>query len=155
MRIHLIAVGRRMPRWVTEGYDEFSRRLPPQCAMRLVEINPGKRGKGADLERIRREEGERILAAVPTGARIVALDLTGQGWDTRGVAGMLAGWMQGGRDVALLVGGPEGLSDACLRAAEGRWSLSPLTFPHGLVRVVVAEQIYRASTVLGGHPYHR
>jgi 23S rRNA (pseudouridine1915-N3)-methyltransferase len=155
MRIHLLSVGRRMPGWVEAGFGEYAKRLPPECALRLTEIEPGHRGKGASVEAARRAEAERLIAAVPKGARILALDVTGRAWSTEEVSDQLAGWLADGRDLALLVGGPDGLSQACLARAEGRWSLSPLTFPHPLVRVILAEQLYRAWSLLQGHPYHR
>lgn len=155
MRIHLVAVGERMPRWVTEGYAEYARRLPPECALNLVEVPAGRRGKGADLARLQAKEGERMLKAVPRGAYTVALDQRGEAWTTEGLAARLEGWLGGGRDVALLVGGPEGLAPECGARADAVWSLSPLTLPHPLVRVVVAEQLFRAWSILKGHPYHR
>jgi len=155
VRIHLIAVGTRMPAWVTQGFEEYARRLPPDCALQLVEIPAGKRGKNADMARLIRDEGERTLAAVPKGARVVALDVGGRAWSTAQLAGQLDDWRHDGRDLALLVGGPEGLAAECLAWAEQHWSLSPLTLPHPLVRIVVAEQLYRAWSILHGHPYHR
>ena len=155
MRIHLIAVGKRMPAWVTAGFEEYCRRMPPECRIELVEIVAGQRGKGADLVRLQREEGERMLAAIPKGAEVVALDARGRMVDTGGLAQWLDGWLGGGRDVAMLIGGPEGLAPACRERADRIWSLSPLTFPHPLVRIVVAEQLYRAMSILKGHPYHR
>ena len=159
MRIRLLSVGRRMPGWVNEGFAEYAKRLPAECALELVEIEPGRRGRGnasaADLDRIRRDEGERLLKALPDGALAVALDVRGRPWSTEQLAGQLTGWLGGGRDVALLVGGPDGLADTCLARAEQRWSLSPLTFPHPLVRVILAEQLYRAWSITKGHPYHR
>lgn len=155
MRIHLLAVGERPDDWVEQGYREFARRLPPECALRLVEVPAGRRGKNADIARLVEREGERLLAAVPAGALAIALDVRGVSWSTAQLAGRLAQWLQDGRDVALLVGGPDGLAPACLERAELRWSLSPLTLPHALVRVIVAEQIYRAWSICRGHPYHR
>ena len=155
MRIHLIAVGERMPAWVQAGYAEYVKRLPPECSLRLVEIAPGKRTKGADVARLMAEEGNRILAAIPKGALVVALEVKGRAWSTEDLAQRLGEWMQGGRDVALLVGGPDGLDARCRERADVLWSLSPLTLPHPLVRVVLAEQIYRAHSLLRGHPYHR
>lgn len=155
MRVHLIAVGERMPAWVQAGYAEYAKRLPPECALRLVEIAPGKRSKGADVARLVAEEGDRILAAIPKGALVVALEVKGQPWSTEDLSRRLGEWMQGGRDVALLVGGPDGLDARCRERADLLWSLSPLTLPHPLVRVLVAEQIYRAHSLLRGHPYHR
>ena len=155
MRIHLISSGNRMPRWVQEGYEEYAKRMPLECSLRLVEIAPGRRGKGIDAKRAVAEEGERMLRALPKGARVIALDVGGRSWSTEQLSARLDGWLADGRDLALLVGGPEGLAPACLERAEGRWSLSPLTFPHPLVRVVLAEQLYRAWSLLKGHPYHR
>jgi 23S rRNA (pseudouridine1915-N3)-methyltransferase len=155
MIIHLISVGNKMPRWVQEGYQEYAKRLPSECALNLIEIAPGHRGKSADVKRTVREEGERMLKAIPKGCRIVALDVGGKAWSTEQLSAQLGEWMAAGPDIALLVGGPEGLAEACLRQADGRWSLSPLTLPHPLVRVVVAEQLYRAWSLLRNHPYHR
>lgn len=155
MMVHLLAVGTRMPQWVEQGYQEYAGRMPPECALKLTEIAPGKRTKGADLKRLQRQEGERLLAAVPGGARVIALEVTGRSMDTETLSRQLAAWLQEGRDVALLVGGPEGLDAACRQRADQAWSLSPLTLPHPLVRIVVAEQIYRAWSLLQGHPYHR
>jgi len=155
MRLHLIAVGQRMPAWVEQGYEEFAKRLPADCALQLTEIPAGKRGKNADIPRILQQEGERMLAAVPKSARVIALEVQGSAWSTEQLAQALDSWRQEGRDVALLVGGPEGLAPACAARAEQRWSLSPLTLPHPLVRIVIAEQVYRAWSILAGHPYHR
>ncbi|HYW93718.1 MAG TPA: 23S rRNA (pseudouridine(1915)-N(3))-methyltransferase RlmH [Gammaproteobacteria bacterium] len=155
MRLHLVAVGRRLPAWVRSGYREYARRLPPECPLDLHEIAPGARGRGADTARAVRTEGERMLRALPAGARVLALDERGTAWDTRELARELSGWMRDGDDLALLVGGPDGLAQRCLDRARQRWSLSPLTLPHGLVRILVAEQLYRAWSILAGHPYHR
>ncbi|RDH86715.1 MAG: 23S rRNA (pseudouridine(1915)-N(3))-methyltransferase RlmH [endosymbiont of Escarpia spicata] len=155
MKIHIISVGNRMPRWVTEGYEEYARRMPAECGLKLVEINPGHRGKNADMQRTLHDEGERMLKAIPKGCQVIALDVQGSSWGTEKLSQKLGAWMGDGRDLALLVGGPEGLAPDCLARAEGRWSLSPLTMPHPLVRVVVAEQIYRAWSLLRNHPYHR
>lgn len=155
MQIHLLAVGERMPAWVRDGYDEYARRMPPECALNLVEIPAGRRGKNADLARLVRDEGDRLLAAIPKGATAVALEVGGRAWSTGQLARQLEAWMAGGSDIALLVGGPDGLSDAARAAAPLHWSLSPLTLPHPLVRIIVAEQLYRAWSLLRGHPYHR
>jgi 23S rRNA (pseudouridine1915-N3)-methyltransferase len=155
VRIHLIAVGERMPRWVVQGYEEYARRLPPECALVLTEIPLPRRTKAASPARLRQLEGERMLAAVPRAAQVLALDERGREWDTPQLAHALRGWLQEGRDLALLVGGPDGLADSCRERAEGLWSLSRLTLPHPLVRVLVAEQLYRAWSILGNHPYHR
>ncbi|MGD2082346.1 MAG: 23S rRNA (pseudouridine(1915)-N(3))-methyltransferase RlmH [Chromatiales bacterium] len=155
MRIHLIAVGTRMPAWVEAGYSEYAKRLPRECRLELVEIAAGRRGKGGNVARALRDEGGRMLAAVPAGAQSITLEVEGRAWSTEGLAERLRVWMGDGRDRALLVGGPEGLSAECRAAAELSWSLSPLTLPHPLVRILIAEQIYRGWSLLAGHPYHR
>ena len=155
MRIHLIAVGNRMPDWVEKGYQEYARRLPASCTLKLIEVNPGHRGKGADIQKAIKEESIKMLAAIPKGVRVIALDEKGKQWRTQQLAEQLEEWMQDGRDVALLVGGPDGLSAECKQMAGQTWSLSQLTLPHPLVRVVLAEQVYRAWSVVQGHPYHR
>ncbi|MBK5929877.1 23S rRNA (pseudouridine(1915)-N(3))-methyltransferase RlmH [Halochromatium salexigens] len=171
MRIHLLSVGRRMPVWVEAGFSEYAKRLPASCALSLVEIEPATRSKGlsrgrgksgqraqlssAERARLLADEGERVLKAIPNNALVVALDVRGRAWNTETLAAKLEKWLASGRDLALLVGGPDGLADACLARAERHWSLSPLTFPHPLVRVILAEQLYRAWTLTQGHPYHR
>lgn len=155
MKIHLLAVGDRMPEWVETGYAEYTKRMPRECQLVLHEIPAGKRGKNADLARLTAEEGQRLLAAVPKGARVVALDRTGREHDTVQLADKLRAQLASGADLALLVGGPEGLSDECLSAADERWSLSRLTLAHPVVRVVLAEQLYRAWSIIAKHPYHR
>jgi 23S rRNA (pseudouridine1915-N3)-methyltransferase len=155
MQIHLIAVGTRMPAWVTQGYEDYARRLPRECVLRLVEIPPGRRSRVQPTAQAVEAEGRRMLAAIPDRTLVVALEVGGRAWDTPALAGRLQEWLQSGRDIALLVGGPDGLSGDCLRRADLHWSLSALTLPHALVRVVLAEQLYRAWTILSGHPYHR
>jgi len=155
VQIHLIAVGNRMPGWVELGYQEYAKRLPAECALRLNEIPAGKRGKNADIARLTRQEGEKMASAIPKGARVVALEVGGKAWSTEQLSARLDSWMGEGRDVALLVGGPEGLEPGLSASADERWSLSPLTLPHPLVRIVLAEQLYRAWSILKGHPYHR
>ena len=155
MNIHLIAVGDKMPRWVQDGYQDYARRMPPECGLLLREISARHRGKNADIPRITRDEGKQMLAAIPKTSRVIALEVNGRGWNTEQLATQLENWMADGRDVALLVGGPEGLAPECRKRADQLWSLSPLTLPHPLVRVVVAEQLYRAWSILRNHPYHR
>ena len=155
MQIQLIAVGNRMPSWVTEGYQDYAKRLPRECELLLREIAPGKRGKHADIARIREEEGERVLSALGRDDRVIALEVGGKAWCTLDLAEQLTSWQRHGHRVSLLVGGPDGLSDACRQRASQQWSLSPLTLPHPLVRVILAEQIYRAWSLLNRHPYHR
>lgn len=155
MLIRLIAVGNKMPDWVTAGYEEYAKRLPAGYTLKLVEITPEKRGKQADINRITEKEGEKILATIKPGNLIVALDVQGQSWSTEQLATSVQTWHSENRDVDLLVGGPDGLAPACVQKAHLKWSLSRLTLPHPLVRIVVAEQLYRAWSILQNHPYHR
>lgn len=144
-----------MPGWVTEGFQEFAKRLPPECRLNLVEIALGKRSKGSDPVRAIREEGERMLDAIPGDSRIIALDVRGAQWSTEQLSVELSVWLQGGRNIALLIGGPDGLAESCIKSAHASWSLSRLTLPHALARILVAEQVYRAWSLLKNHPYHR
>jgi 23S rRNA (pseudouridine1915-N3)-methyltransferase len=155
MQINLISVGNRMPGWVQQGYDEYAKRLPRECELVLKEIAPGKRTKNSDVARIVKEEGERMIAAMPQSTHIVTLDIPGKPWTTPELAQAMQRWLEGGQHVSLLIGGPEGLADSVKQLARESWSLSKLTFPHPLVRIVVAEQIYRAWSILNNHPYHR
>lgn len=155
MRIRLIAVGRRMPKWVVAAYDDYARRLPHECRLELVEITPGTRKGQADAARAIAEEDTRIVKAIAPDSDVVALTVDGQAWSTDGLAGDLRHWMGDGRDRALLIGGPDGLGPRALAAAHRQRSLSALTLPHPLVRVIVAEQLFRAHSILIGHPYHR
>ncbi|TAN01364.1 MAG: 23S rRNA (pseudouridine(1915)-N(3))-methyltransferase RlmH [Rhodanobacteraceae bacterium] len=155
MRARLIAVGERMPGWVAEGFAGYAKRLSRELPLELVEIKPGVRGKGRDDARAVEQEGAALLAALPRDACVVALDGNGAAWSSRQLADQLSNWRMAGRDLAFLIGGPDGHARAVLQRAHQRWSLGPLTLPHMLVRLVVAEQLYRAVTILGGHPYHR
>ncbi len=155
MAMRLLAVGTRMPAWVTAGYKEYARRLPGPYRLDLTEIVPARWTKSADFGRLKREEGERLLAALPHAPFVVALDVRGHMRSSEGLARDLSAWLATGQSVVFLVGGAEGLADACLEAAAEHWSLSPLILPHALVRVVVAEQLYRAYSSLTGQPYHR
>ncbi len=155
MQIHLISVGQKMPSWVKQGYEEYAKRMPRECELILKEIPAGKRGKNSDVARITRDEGERMLAALPKNAHVVTLDVPGKQWSTPRLAESMQNWLVSGQDIALLVGGPEGLADSVKKLAKESWSLSNLTFPHPLVRIVVAEQIYRAWSIINNHPYHR
>lgn len=154
MKITLITIGQKMPGWVAAGYAEYAGRLPGGM-LQLVELPLGQRPRGSDAGRALAEESTRMLKALPDSTRAIALDPRGRELSTEQLARRLDEWMQDGRDVALLVGGPDGLSADCLARCEARWSLSKLTFPHMLVRVVLAEQLYRAWTILQNHPYHR
>lgn len=155
MKIRLLTITHKSPSWIQEGYLDYAKRLPPHCMLELVEIPAEKRTTNADLKRIAEREGEKMLAQIKPNHLVIALDVKGKSWSTEQLSAELANWMQDGRNVDLLVGGPEGLAPACLEKAEVRWSLSPLTFPHIIVRLIVAEQIYRAYSILQQHPYHR
>lgn len=155
MRIKLITVGTKMPQWVDIGFKEYAKRLPTEFKLELVEIPLGHRGKGADIQRAIAKESSQMLAAIDNRDYVVALDVTGKAWSTEQLSEQVSQWQMLGSNMALLVGGPDGLSSDCLQRAQQRWSLSKLTFPHPLVRVVIAEQLYRAWTLLNNHPYHR
>ncbi len=144
-----------MPGWVTEGFNEYLKRLPNEFSLELVEIPLGHRGKGADLARAKRQEGEQMLAAIPKGDRVIALEVGGKNWSTEQLAEQAELWQMSGQNVCLLVGGPDGLAPACVAIADQKWSLSALTMPHPLVRILLAEQLYRAWSILQGHPYHK
>ena len=155
MQIHIIAIGDRMPEWVETGYREYAKRLPRECRLVLHEIPAGRRAKGADLRRIVEQEGVRQLDAIPAGARVVALDRMGKQLDSETLAEELKRQLAGGEHLALLVGGPEGLAPACLERAKERWALSKLTLAHPVARVILAEQLYRAWSIVQNLPYHR
>ena len=155
MKFIVAAVGQRMPGWVNEGWHEFARRFPPSLPLELKEIRMPQRSARADIAAARKTECEALRAAVPAGALTVALDLAGKQWSTEQLAAQLESWMLDGRDVAFLIGGPDGLSKECLDSADLRWSLGRSTFPHMLVRIMLAEQLYRAWSVTQNHPYHR
>ena len=153
MHLSIIAVGQRMPDWVQTGYAEYSKRLPPQFSLTLIEIPAVKRG--GDSARAIEEEGARVLQAIADGCRLIVLDERGKSWRTRELASAMDDWLHDGRDVAFVIGGADGHTEAVRQRAERLWSLSDLTLPHGMVRVVLAEQLYRAWSLLQGHPYHR
>ena len=155
MRLSIVTVGGKMPAWVQEGVDEYSRRLPREFKLNWCEIPLARRGKDANAAQLREREGEQILKAIPAGDRVLALDVRGRSWSTPQLAEQLRDWQMSGDNYSLLIGGPDGLSEACLARAERRWSLSELTLPHPLVRVILAEQLYRAWTITVNHPYHR
>ena len=155
MQLLVAAVGQRMPSWVTEAWTEYARRMPQGMALSLREISLAKRSKNADTKRLTAVESKAMYAAMPKNARVIALDVKGQSWSTEKLASRLEQWMGEGRDVGFMIGGPEGIDAPVLQKADDRWSLGPLTLPHPLVRVVLAEQLYRAWTITQNHPYHR
>ncbi len=152
------AVGHRVPAWIRAGFDEYARRMPRDAQLAVKEIKPAPRCKDTGAMAVRRllqTEHEHIIAALPNGCYKVVLDEHGAGWSTRELAGRIARWREFGRDVGFIIGGADGTAAALKEEADLLWSLSPLTLPHGLVRVVLAEQLYRAVSLLSGHPYHR
>lgn len=155
MRLRLICVGQKMPDWVSQGYTDYARRMPPELPLELVEIPMAHRGKNPDIARLMQKESDSILSAAGPKDRVVALEVGGRPWSTEKLASQLENWQQDGRDVSFLVGGPDGLADACRQRADQLWSLSPLTLPHPLVRILLAEQLYRAWSITRNHPYHR
>ena len=155
MRATLIAVGTGMPGWVAEGFTDYARRLAHVLPLALVEIPAGERGKGRSVQRAMDEEARRLQAAIPKGAITVLLDGRGKPHGSEQLAARLEHWRMQGRDLAFLIGGPDGFADPIRHAADESWSLGPLTLPHPLVRIVVAEQLYRATTIHTNHPYHR
>ncbi|MDO5610727.1 MAG: 23S rRNA (pseudouridine(1915)-N(3))-methyltransferase RlmH [Pseudomonadota bacterium] len=155
MKASLIAVGERAPGWVAEGFAEYQKRLSHGLPVQLIEIAPGVRGKGRDPVRAMAEEGERVMAAIPKAAWVVAMDGRGKPWSSEKLAERLEHWRGQGRDLAFLIGGPEGHAPEVIARADESWSLGPLTLPHMLVRLLLAEQLYRAQSMLSNHPYHR
>jgi len=151
MRAFLIAVGERMPAWVQNGYAEYAKRLSRDLPLELIEVS----AKSRDPARAMAEEGAALLAAIPKGAHVVALDSRGKAWSSEELAQQLARWRMLGKDLAFLVGGADGFAPAVQDRVDQKWSLGPMTLPHPLVRIVVAEQLYRAASVLANHPYHR
>lgn len=155
MRISVLAVGTRMPAWIEQGITEYTRRLPRELQLVWREIPLARRGKDVASVALSAAEGEQMLKAVPAGERVVALDVQGKRVSTEELARQLAAWQMSGDNYSILIGGPDGLSPACLARADMCWSLSDLTLPHPLVRVLLAEQLYRAWTITVNHPYHR
>lgn len=154
MKIRILAVGSKPPDWVVDGFADYARRMPRELPLVLVEIPVASR-KQHPVERARHLEGSRMLELLSGRDWVVALDVLGRGLATEVLARRLEDWQMQGRDIAFLIGGPDGLDPECLKRADERLSLSALTFPHGLVRVMLAEQLYRAWTLRSGHPYHR
>jgi 23S rRNA (pseudouridine1915-N3)-methyltransferase len=146
VKVTILSVGHKMPAWIQEGFNEYARRMPPEVRVELVEMKPGKS---------KADEGKALLGALPPGGTLLALDERGKAVSTQGLAVMLTEWMRDGTHPAFAIGGADGHSEALRTRADKLISLSPLTLPHGLVRVVLAEQLYRAWSILARHPYHR
>jgi len=155
MSIHLIAVGENISKWVAEGIDEYLRRIPANYGVIMTDIRPAKRLGNYNAEKCLLEESDAILKAIPSHSYVVALDVLGKSMNTPQLATQLEQWRMQYRHICFLIGGPDGLAEPCLAKSQLRWSLSALTFPHALVRVLWAEQMYRAWSLSNGHPYHR
>ncbi|PRH10522.1 23S rRNA (pseudouridine(1915)-N(3))-methyltransferase RlmH [Burkholderia gladioli] len=155
MKLHIVAVGHKMPGWVADGFDEYAKRMPAELRIELRELKPELRSGGRGAESVMAAERVRIEAALPKGARLVALDERGRDWTSMQLAQALPGWQQDGRDVAFVIGGADGLDPELKARADLLLRISSLTLPHGMVRVLLAEQLYRAWSITQNHPYHR
>lgn len=155
MKVSLLTISHKQPAWVHEACLEYERRLPREWSFQVQEVKPDARTSGVTKEKVQAVEAQRLRAAAAKGARLVALDERGDAWSTQQFANWMRRWQQDGRDIAFLIGGADGLDPELRAAAEQRVSLSAMTLPHGLVRVLVIEQLYRVSALLSGHPYHR
>lgn len=155
MRVTILAFGHKMPAWIQDGFHEYTRRMPPEIRVELTELKPEERGGGRSVDKALAAEGERMLAVLPQGATLLALDERGKAFSTQGLSVMLSQWMRDGSHPAFAIGGADGLDEAVKARADKIFSLSTLTLPHGLARVLLAEQLYRAWSILARHPYHR
>jgi 23S rRNA (pseudouridine1915-N3)-methyltransferase len=155
MRVTVLAIGHRMPGWIQDGWTEYVKRMPPEIRVELAELKPEDRGAGRPVERAKQAEGERVIAAIPVNATLIALDERGKAVSTQGLSVMLAEWMRDGSHPVFAIGGADGHAEAVRVRADKLISLSALTLPHGMVRVILAEQLYRAWSILARHPYHR
>lgn len=144
-----------MPDWVEAGYAEYAKRMPRDLVVEMVELPLAVRSKNTDIQKAMEKEGEAILSAIGKNEQVIALDVKGKAWSTEQLAENLAAWKMSGDNFCLLIGGPDGLSPAILQMASIKWSLSPLTLPHPLVRILLIEQLYRACSILQNHPYHK
>jgi 23S rRNA (pseudouridine1915-N3)-methyltransferase len=155
MKIKIIAVGKRMPNWVTTAFNEYHKRLSHAFTITLHEVNTPTRTKNADLTKLIQQEADDILTRIERHDYVIALDEYAKQWNTQQLATQLAQWQLEYENVVFLIGGPDGLAATCKQRAQQQWSLSALTLPHPLVRIVLIEQLYRAYSILQGHPYHR
>lgn len=155
MRTLVVAIGTRMPVWVAAGFEEYTHRMPREARIELIEIKPERRSASATAAHTMAREAERIEAALPGACTRIALDERGRAFTSDELARAVARWRESARDLAFLIGGADGLAHSVKARADSLLSLSPLTLPHALVRVLLAEQLYRAHTILAGHPYHR
>lgn len=155
MRIRCLAIGTKMPGWVYEACQEYTKRLPRDFSLEFVELPMGHRAKNTDTAKAMAQEAKTILGQLQANETLLALDVKGKTWSTEQLAGQAEQWRQSGKDLAIVIGGPDGLAQEVLDQAAIKWSLSSLTLPHPLVRVLLAEQLYRAWTILMKHPYHK
>lgn len=155
MKLKLFCVGDRMPAWVQQGTEEYAKRIQHELGFSLIEIPMAKRGKSASVAKCLEKEAADLLAKLDSADYVVALEVTGKAFSTEGLAAEIERLRHGGQNLCLLIGGPDGLSEQVLQRANAKWSLSRMTLPHPLARVVVVEQLYRAASILQGHPYHR
>jgi len=155
LKIYLIAVGKKMPEWINTGYAEFSKRMPPELQINLIEITPSVRNKSTPVEKNIKEEGARIQTAIPANSRLIVLDEKGKNFSSVALSEKMESWLPMGQDISIVIGGADGIDPVIKQQADEKWSLSSFTLPHALVRVVVTEQLYRAWSILQGHPYHR
>jgi len=155
MKLLIIAVGHKMPSWITEGFNEYTKRMPREAKIELLEIKPEPRTTGKTVVQIMEAEAQRIRAALPHDVLKIVLDERGQHWSTKQLAQQMQDWLGGGRDVAFIIGGADGLHESIRQEANQLLALSAMVLPHGMVRVLLAEQLYRAHSLLNNHPYHR
>ncbi len=155
MKLWLVTVGHKMPDWITTGFNEYAKRMPREARIELVEIKPEPRTTGKNVAQIMEAEAQRILATLPQDALRIALDERGTHLTTRQMSQQMQDWLRGGRDVAFIIGGADGLHESVKSSAQQLLALSAMTLPHGLVRILLAEQLYRAHSLLHNHPYHR
>lgn len=155
MKLLIIAVGHKMPSWITDGFNEYSKRMPREAKIELIELKPEPRTTGKSVPQIMEAEAQRIRAAIPQDALRIALDERGAHWSTKQLAQHFKDWQGGGRDVAFIIGGADGLHESIRKEANQLLALSAMVMPHGMVRVLLAEQLYRAYSLLNNHPYHR
>jgi 23S rRNA (pseudouridine1915-N3)-methyltransferase len=155
MKLLIIAVGNKMPFWITEGFNEYTKRMPREAKIELVEIKPEPRTTGKTIPQIMEAEAQRIRTALPNDALRIALDERGTHLTTKQLTQQLKDWMGSGRDVVFIIGGADGLHESIRSSANQLLALSAMVLPHGMVRVLLAEQLYRAHSLLHNHPYHR
>lgn len=155
MKMHVLAVGKKMPTWINSGYQEYAKRLNQDCVLDLIEIDTGKRSKKSSVSNNQLDDAKNIEKALPKNTYLIALDEQGKEYSTRQLANKLENWMLLGKDISFIIGGADGLHADILNRADEKWSLSKLTLPHPMVRIVLAEQLYRSWSLLNNHPYHR